>query len=297
MKIVHGDKIAENSESAHRGGRSNRTRLLEGEKLGESNQGNFSLVIARPQGRYSPRHKHNFEQFRFQLVGTANYSTTGKLKPGMLGYFPEGTLYGPQTQDEGQELAVLGLQCGGASGSGYPGRDAEAAGTVELQKHGEFKDGIFIRNEGEPGKRKLDAFQAIWEHLNSRPLVYPKPRYASPVLMNPDHYQWVPIKDQPGVAERLLGIFNECGTGASMFKINSGADFTAKGGRDIYFVNSGTGTVENEPYNFSTTVYLKKDEQVTFSATEETVILNFHLPNVSEMQSQNPTGDSLQAAE
>jgi hypothetical protein len=298
MKISHGHKLGTNSESAHRGGRSNRIRLLEGEKIGQSGPGNFSLVIARPQARYSPRHKHNFEQFRFQLTGTANYNSTGKLKAGMLGYFPEGTLYGPQAKEpEGTELCVLVLQCGGASGSGYPGRDAAAEGTAALQKHGTFKDGIFHRNEDDPGKKKVDAFQAIWEYFNKRPMVYPKPRYQNPILMNPDHFDWVPLENADGISEKFLGIFTERRTGASMYKIDAGSTFEAKGGRDIFFVLSGKGSVEDEDYEFSTAVFLDIDEKAIFAANEETVLIDFRLPNLAGMQVQSLSDENLRAAE
>jgi hypothetical protein len=297
MKISHGHKLGTNSESAHRGGRSNRIRLLEGEKIGQSGPGNFSLVIARPQGRFSPRHKHNFEQFRYQLIGTADYGPTGKMKPGMFGYFPEGTLYGPQTQEPGQELCVLVLQCGGASGSGYPGRDAAAEGAVALKEHGKFKDGIFHRNEGEPGKKKVDAFQAIWEYFNKRSMVYPKPRYRNPILMTPEHFDWVPLEDAEGVSEKFLGIFTERRTGAGMYKLDPGASFTATGGRDVFFVLSGTGSIEGEDYEFSTTVFLENGEQATFAAGEETVLLNLHLPNLTGLQAPAASGGQLQAAE
>ena len=184
------------AESQHRGGISRRQRLLEG-KFGQHD--NFSLVIARPKDRFSPRHRHNFEQFRFQLEGEADYGRTGKLKAGMIGYFPEGVHYGPQAQGENQTLAVLVLQCGGASGSGYPGRDAEYNVTKELEKLGTFKDGVFTRNPGVPGKKNVDGAQAIWEHLNGRPLVYAPPRYAAPILMHPENFDWVPVEGAKGV--------------------------------------------------------------------------------------------------
>jgi hypothetical protein len=292
MKIVQGDKINQAIGASHRGGVSIRQRLLDGP---DGTLGNFSLLIARSPGRYSPRHRHNFEQFRLQLEGIANYGRTGKLKPGMIGYFPEGVHYGPQTQEEGEMLAVLVLQCGGSSGSGYPGRDAEHRVSEDMKSIGTFKDGVFYRNEGVPGKRNMDAFQAIWEHINQRPLVYPKPRYDVPILMHPDAFEWVPVEGQPGVYDKLMGVFTERRAAASFCKIEPGATFSAAGGRDIYFTLSGKGTVEGEPLRAVTTVYLDRGDRAKFAATETTELVHFHLPDLEGMEVQRVA--AMQAAE
>ena len=80
---------------------------------------------------------------------------------------------------------------------------ASLEATEELKKLGTFKDGVFHRNPGQPGKKNLDGFQAIWEHLTGRALKYPKPRYDVPILMHPDNYDWVPVEGQPGSAWRM----------------------------------------------------------------------------------------------
>ena len=67
----------------------------------------------------------------------------------------------------------------------------------ELRKSGTFEAGVYRRNEGEPGKRNMDGFQAIWEHVNGRPLQFPKPRYAQPIMMDQAHYDWVALPDLP----------------------------------------------------------------------------------------------------
>lgn len=62
---------------------------------GESDTlGNFALMLSSlPDTYYSPRHRHNFDQFRYQIEG--DFDSDGEMKPGSLGYFPEGTYYGP----------------------------------------------------------------------------------------------------------------------------------------------------------------------------------------------------------
>ena len=292
MKIVHADEIASITASKHRKGASVRQRLLDGPPGALDG---YSLVIARPQDRYSPRHRHNFEQFRYQIEGIANYSRTGKLHPGMIGYFPEGVHYGPQVQEPGQNLCLLTLQFGGAGGGGYAGRTAVMEATEELLKLGTFEDGVFHRNPGVPGKKNVDGFQAIWEHLNKRPLVYPKPRYDAPILMHPDDFDWVAVEGSPGAYEKVVGVFTERRTEAGFVKLEQGARYVGGGGRDIYFVIQGAGAVDGQEYRKFTTVELKKGEKAAFTASAATEILHLRLPNLEGLRVQQAS--ELQAAE
>jgi hypothetical protein len=284
MKIRQGDELNADARSSHRGGTISYLRLLEGEP---NTLDNFSLVLARTPSRFSPRHRHNFEQFRLQLEGVADYGRTGKLKPGMIGYFPEGVHYGPQTQ--GEDLAILVLQCGGASGSGYLGREGEVTYAEELKAYGEFKDGVFRRRKDVPGKRNLDAFQAIWEHVNGRPLVYPKPRYDKPILMNPENFDWVPLDGHAGVSTKFVGSFTERQTSAEFIKIDPRADYEVKGARDIYYVLSGKGSVAGKPLRTMTTVWLDTGDRATFTAKETVEMLHLRLPNLAGLKARQET--------
>ena len=277
MKIVQGDEVAETLGGTHREGVSMRQRLLDGE-VGSPD--NYSLVIARSPGRYSPRHRHNFEQFRFQLDGVADYGRTGKLKPGMVGYFPESVHYGPQTQPDGEMLSVMVLQFAGASGNGYPGRSVTLAVAEELKQIGHFKEGVFYRNEGLPGKKQMDGFQAIWEHYNKRPLEYSAPRYHAPILMDPENFDWVPVDGCPGAFERQIGTFTERCCGVGFVKIEAGSTFSVDGARDIYVVLSGEGTVEGQGYRLHTTVMLERGERAQFTASGPTEMIHMRLPDL-----------------
>jgi hypothetical protein len=295
MQIVQGDMVPVETGTSHRGGVSEWRRLLDGVA---GSLDNFSLVWAQSPGRFSPRHRHNFEQIRFQLDGTAKYGRTGVLKPGMVGYYPEAVHYGPQTQEEGDMLAVLVLQFGGASGSGYIGRDEQAALTEELRGLGEFKDGVFRRNDDVPGKRNLDGFQAIWEHARQRPLTYPEPRYDAPVFMDPENYDWLPVAATAatsGVLEKTLGVFTECQTMIRFLKMDAGAVYNAPGARDVYFVLSGAGVVEGENWRHATTIFVEPDEDICLEATSETEILHLRLPNLAPLKARND--ETLRAAE
>src|SRR5258708_7765810 len=145
MKIVQGNEVPAQRGVPYRGGTSHQRRVLEGEP---GTLGNFSLTMSEREGDYySPRHRHNFEQIRFQLAGVSDYGRTGKLTEGMVGYYPEGVSYGPQTQKSGESAATVTLQFGGASGSGYLSRDDVKAGMDALKQFGQFKDGVYFRRD------------------------------------------------------------------------------------------------------------------------------------------------------
>ncbi len=283
MQVTQLDQVQDIAASLHRTGKSVRQNLL----AGETGLENYSLVISNSEARFSPRHRHNFEQYRYQLEGTAKYGKSGTLKPGMLGYFPEGMHYGPQTpQEDGGDLTVLALQCGGASRSGYVNRAEVLAGAKELQNMGEFKDGVFHRNPDLPGKKNVEGSQAIWEHIMKRDLVFPKPRYAAPIFMYPENFDWIPVKHSNGVYEKNMGVFTECQTGASFLKLDSNAEHALTGNRDIYFVLSGTGSLTDAPYSYATSVFLDRGEELKFHADTETEILHFSLPDLSELEAR-----------
>mgnify|MGYP003693836791 CR=1 FL=1 len=192
MKIVQTDEIPLKRGLEHRGG------IFHGRIMVEGAPGaldNFQLSFGQMGGDFnSPRHRHNFEQIRYQLEGVLDYGRDGKLTAGMVGYFPEAVYYGPQSQDPNIPCKTIVLQFGGASGSGYLSQAEVQAGMQALKREGEFKDGVFRRRADVEGKRNVDGYQAIWEHANGRPMAYPKPRYPQPIFMDPTTYDWVPAR-------------------------------------------------------------------------------------------------------
>jgi len=293
MKLVQGDAIEPERAIQHRGGTLHLRWLLEGEP---GTLDNFSLSLGQNGGDfYSPRHRHNFEQIRFQLEGTLDFGRDGQMTPGMVGYFPEGTPYGPQTQTADQVPAPLTavLQCGGASGCGYLSRAEVEAGRAALRAFGEFQDGVFRRREDVPGKRNLDAFQAIWEHVQQRPMAYPKPRYPAPIMIDPAHYDWLPLAGSDGVAEKLLGIFTERRTEIRLLRLAPGASFDAAG-RGLYLVASGSGSVAGESFRRLTALFLDRGESARFVARERAEILHMGLPDLRALSPA--TRDTVAAA-
>jgi hypothetical protein len=293
MKIVQGEELQWQRGLEHRGGMFHNRLLMEGEP---GTIDNFQLSMGRMGGAFfSPRHRHNFEQVRFQLEGELDFARDGRMKTGMVGYFPEGMFYGPQSQDPESTPITIVLQMGGASGSGYLSRAEVKAGMDALQSEGEFKDGVFRRRKDVPGKHNVDGYQAIWEHVNKRPLAYPKPRYSRPFMMDPANYEWLPVAGEAGVAEKLLGVFTERRTAARFLRLDAGALHRGSG-RGLYFVVEGEGTVDGEPLQRLTTVYLQRGEHATFEAREATRMLHLGMPDLSGVAAQgNPA--MAQAAE
>src|ERR1700741_1264824 len=149
MKIVQGDELQWVRGLEYRGGTFHYRNLMEGTP---GTIDNFQLSMGRNDKDFvSPRHRHNFDQFRFQLEGDLNFARDGKMTPGMVGFFPEGAAYGPQTS-EATPMTIV-LRFGGASGGGYLSRQETKRATSELKELGTFDDGVYRRNDDVPGKR------------------------------------------------------------------------------------------------------------------------------------------------
>jgi hypothetical protein len=290
MQIVQGDQVEWKRGLQHRGGTFHYRHLLNGTP---GTPGNFQFNVGQLEGDFaSPRHRHNFDQFRFQIEGTMNFDRNGKMSAGTFGYFPEGAAYGPQSSEGRSSTAVL--QFGSASGSGYLSREEVFAGQNELKKFGTFEGGIFRRNDDVEGRRNTDGYQAIWEHVHGQRMEYPKPRYRDPIMVDPAHYDWLPVAGMPGVSRKFLGTFTERRCGASLAQLAPGATYRAEA-RSVYLVLSGTGIVHDQPYRSFTALHLDDGEEVSFIAREPTEILCLVLPDLTGIAL--PVTDSVQAAE
>jgi hypothetical protein len=283
MRMVHGDEVEWKRGLQHRGGTFHYRHLLNGTP---GSLGNFQFDIGQLEGDFaSPRHRHNFDQFRFQLEGTMNFDRDGKMPAGALGYFPEGVAYGPQSS-EGRSVTAV-LQFGGASGAGYLSRQEIQAGTEELKKFGTFQGGVFRRNDDAGGRRNADAYQAIWEHVHGRRMVYPKPRYRAPIMLDPENYAWLADDNIPGVSRKPFGTFTERQCGATLIQLARGANYRAAG-RSVYLILSGAGVVGRAPYRQLTALHLDDGEAADIAAHDETELLGFVLPNLAGLAAPRP---------
>ena len=262
----------------HRGGSFHSQTTAEGKP---GTLGNFKFSLSRLGTDYSgPRHRHNFDQFRYMLEGESDYGD-GSLKAGMLGYYPEGVPYGPQVNKTPIVTAVL--QFGGASGSGYIHPREVKAGMEKLKAFGDFKDGVFHRREGVPGKRNMDAYQAIWEHLNKREMVYPKGRYSAPIFIDAAQFSWTKVSAAPGVHEKLFGVWTERRTEAGLLRLEAGSQHEVRG-RGVYFVLSGAGSCDGKPLKQHTTLFLGYGERAIVSASVPLEILHYGLPDLADLE-------------
>ena len=235
---------------------------------------NFFLSLSVLGGDFvSPRHRHNFDQVRFQLEGEFDFAADGRMRPGSVAYFPEGTRYGPQKALSEKSLTLV-LQFGGASGNGYMSEDQFQRGLDELKSKGSFKDGVFTREKPEGGRVNQDAYEAVWEHVNGRELQYPPERYSRAIFMEPEHFAWV-------ANTKLLGIFNECGTKLALHRIDAGARLALEDNA-LYFVCSGRG----DGWQRWSTIHVDTGERAELRATERAEVLQMGLTRFAHSAAQ-----------
>ncbi len=245
MQVVHAKDLPwSEREEKHREGSLAFKNLFRGE---EGDPNNFRWVLSRNSGDYrSPLHRHNFDQVRFCVEGSANIAPGKTLNQGDVGYFPEGTPYGPQ-QDPPAQRVTLVLQGGGASGLGYMSSAQLRRGQGELEKLGIFSGGRF-RFHGQSESR--DSYEAIWEHVFGRPIVYPPQRYDEPILIRSESFGWASHSVGNGVSRKFLGTFTERGTRLEMLGIEPGgaAALGEPGAMVLAFVVAGHGRSNSGPW-------------------------------------------------
>jgi hypothetical protein len=218
---------------------------------------NFRYILGRQEGDFHmPRHRHTFEQIRLPLVGDMNLGEQGILHEGEIGYFPEGQTYGPQDDplDDPKQLQLV-LQFGGASGLGMGagrGRGPDAR-----------RDGVAPRRE-------------------AREVKFPRPRYQSVLIMNPEHFNYLPVPGAPGVQRKHFGSFTERAFWIEYIKIDAGTQWTSTvdEGRRLMVVLSGQGTVDDTKIGQLAALQLEAGETLHVDAAEELVLYSVGLPPV-----------------
>lgn len=299
MKIVNVDELPVRSRgdgSGHVGGRGgpghSSRDIFTAEILGRDGDGrdNFTcnLSTTNPGDFMTPRHHHNFDQVRYLVEGRWE-DPTGVMEPGTLALFTEGTWYGPQNS-ETDCGTMLVLQTGGANGWGFVSKERMRVAAAELKAKnlGVFKDGSYHRNPGVEGPPVQDAYEAVWEYLKQRLVEYPEPQYPTPVFIDTNAFPWVPVKGLEGVEIKALGTFTSCQYSFARYRLAPGARFVAPG-RGVYFVLSGAGDLESEPYRDQTALYLEEDEEATFVASKTSDILSLGLPRLALIREQPGT--------
>ncbi len=253
-------------------------RLLQG---AEGAPDNFELSIVRTTGDYfTPRHHHNFDQIRVCLEGAMNWAPGKDLRAGAVGYFPEGTYYGPQKDTQGSLVMVL--QMGGAAGHGFMSYRQLNRGYEDLKSQGAFEAGVFSCRDQRGRTHRADGYEAIWEHVNGRPVEYPEPRYDEPIVMNPANFRWVPSERADGLMVKRLGAFGERGLEFGFVRAPKGLArrFSDVRQKELLFVMSGAVRLNDRDLEPHSAFEIDPgDDGATLEARADSELFYIHLPD------------------
>jgi hypothetical protein len=217
---------------------------------------NYRYILGRQEGDFHmPRHCHTFEQIRLPIVGDMNLGEQGILHEGEIGYFPEGQTYGPQDDPLGEPQQIqLVLQFAGASGLGMGAGRGRGPGNREAQR----------------------------ERRERQDVKFPRPRYKGVIIMNPAHFNWLPVPGAPGVERKYLGSFSERAFWIEMIKLEAGAEWTSAGedARRLAVALSGSGAVGGTAIGRLGAIEADPGEKVHVTAAEELVLYLVGLPPI-----------------
>jgi hypothetical protein len=275
MQVIHARDLPwSEREERHREGSLAFKNLFRGE---EGDPNNFRWVLSRNTGTYrSPQHRHNFDQVRFCVEGSANIAPGKTLNQGDVGFFPEGTPYGPQQDLEAPRLTLV-LQGGGASGLGYMSSGQLRRGQEQLEKLGSFGGGRFSFH-GQSESR--DSYEAIWEHVFGRPIVYPPQRYDEAILIRTASFAWLLDRAGGGVQRKFLGSFTERGTRLDMLRIESRGQVALgeASAMALAFVVSGQGRANGDAWYPHSAFRMDAGETLTLAVDELAELFVITLP-------------------
>jgi hypothetical protein len=262
VQIVPFDSVGEKVHVSPRPGDQYIRELLKGE---ENSADNFILNLYRIAPDFSsPRHRHPYEQVRLHLDGVAQWPE-GSLKSPKVVYVGDSTYYGPHRADkEGYNLALLQW------GNHYMSFDQLERAITALKKKGEIKDGVFTWYE-DGHKHNQDAYEAALQEHRGQKVTYAKPAYDRAILIDPEAFEWVPVNRAAGVYEKALGQFNQRRTSIAFLKIESKVQHKLIAQLDtVVLVARGAGEAGGKTLGRLSAVHLRMQEEMTFSATEET---------------------------
>jgi quercetin dioxygenase-like cupin family protein len=283
MRLAHAQSAAWKRPPSVRGGTIEFKILLEGR---EGSASNYVLLLANTDPTFkSPRHHHNFDQVRLALAGSTNIGPKRNLEEGDLGYFPEGTYYGPQNQEEvGQGSLSMVVQFGGPEGNGYMSQRQLREGFDQLASQGVFEAGVFRRHApAADGRLNQDAYEAVWEHRNGRPIAYAKPRFLDAVHVRERNFAWQAHAAAAGVATKSIATFTERDVGIAFVRLDAGAAFAlpASDRTQIVFVKTGSGVLDaGEAWFEHSAIELTAGESAALRAGAPTEALILQLPKL-----------------
>jgi hypothetical protein len=256
----------------------------------------FSLSIV-PEGYFTPRHRHNFDQIRYTLTGVQS-TGHGDLAPGEIGYFPEGAYYGPQAQKG--ECSTLVLQFQGASGEHLLSNEEMNATYQKMHAAGAvFENGIYKGVTPDGRRKNKDSYVAIWEEHEGRKLKFPTARYRAPVMMLPQHYSWVPDRAHKGIETKHLGTFSELRTGIGFFRLLPDAQLGAAHQRDaeIRYCIDGSFSCGGKIWSEHTYMFIPPGAEAgAIASTEGATFFYISLPLIGEFAARQRENAATRAA-
>ena len=176
------------------------------------------------------------------------------------------------------------IQFGGASGEGYTNHDRLAAAFPEVEKYGRFEGGIFYRDPETQSpfhaKTQQDGFEAMWEHVNGRPLTYPAGRFKKPILMKPDAMAWISLEGQTGVEHKHVATLTERRIEIAMYRLSDGASLALPGANAprIMLVISGNCSASGHLLRKQSVLRFDSDETANIAADGDVELLSITLP-------------------
>lgn len=287
MRLTHAEATPWGPVRTGRGGLITFKTLLEGK---EGTPTNYQLLLANTDVSFkSPRHRHNFDQLRFSLEGATNIGPKRNLEEDDLAYFPEGTYYGPQNQEEvGNQSLSMVVQFGGPSGDGYMSMRQYDEGFQQLGTEGDFEGGIYKRWQPAPdSKKNQDSYEAIWEHNHGRAVQYQKPRFLDAIHFREANFQWQTVEGTRGVAIKDIGSFTERAVKIYFIELQAGAhhQLAARQQEQLLFVKSGSGKFDNHAsWSAHTAVELASGEVIDMAADTLTVAVVLVFPSFKGIQ-------------
>ena len=147
-----------------------------------------------------------------------------------------------------------------------------------MAQTGTFTKGIYTTVNANGKKINKDAYEAVWEAVHGKPLVYPKTAYTQPVFINPETIEWE-MTPYRGVSRKVLGNFSNSGTRLNQFLIESDAEYNLEE-NCLYFVECGRGDINGTSFTRHTSVHVKPGEIPLLKAEDNTLILQMGLPGL-----------------
>ena len=244
---------------------------------------NFMFILGRQERDFlMPRHRHNFDQIRFPIIGTMSHGNGVVVGQGEVAYIPEGLPYGPQDDPlapygPGERLQLV-LQFGGSSGIGFMSIEQRRQAYKDLAKVGTFEGPYFHRNDGSSAW----GLNAVWEHVFGQRIKYPRPRYKNIVIADPNVFNWLPVAGAAGVDRKFMGSFSERGVWVEMIRVQAGAEWTSSvpDATRLMVVLSGEGDVEARSISPLTALEVTSGETLRLSARSEMVVFIIGLPPI-----------------